>query len=210
MDYNRSKYKVKDWRCLAHLHWMINPGLAINELILGQRTPKVILIDKASDKPLMERTYVPCPHCHTKHDGRLWSGKKGTAGKNWFGYYCPECGHIIPCLWNVFSYLILTITFPVWGWFKDSLKQKWLEKQPQRYQGIKTDSLKKISWINVGAIFGGLMFLFFAVALLILMPPSQYLSALFRAFIGSAAAAFFFGVIMKVWLSYKEKKAIKS
>lgn len=33
------------------LHWILNPGLAINELILGQRVPKVSLEDKSVDKP---------------------------------------------------------------------------------------------------------------------------------------------------------------
>jgi len=72
----------------------------------------------------MEWTYVPCPHCHTLHDGRIWSAKNGTHRRNWFGYYCPECGKIIPCIHNGLAFLLLTITFPIWGWFKDDLKEK--------------------------------------------------------------------------------------
>jgi hypothetical protein len=52
------------------LHWILNPGLAINELILGQRVPKVRLEDKTIDKPRIERVLIPCPHCETLHDGR--------------------------------------------------------------------------------------------------------------------------------------------
>ena len=85
---------------------MLNPGLAINELILGQRVPKIMLIDQISDKPFMERTYVPCPHCDTYHDGRTWSQQNNTAFKNWFGLYCPNCGDIIPCIRNWTSALI--------------------------------------------------------------------------------------------------------
>ena len=62
MDFDKNKYKV--WK-LPHpmlIHWILNPGLAFNELILGQRIPKITLIDKTSDAPLMERQYVPCPH----------------------------------------------------------------------------------------------------------------------------------------------------
>ncbi len=49
MEFDKEKYKV--WK-LPHpmlLHWIINPGLAFNELILGQRIPKITLIDKTSD-----------------------------------------------------------------------------------------------------------------------------------------------------------------
>ena len=45
------------------LHWIINPGLAINELLLGQRVPKTMLIEKDSSKSLQEKTKIPCPHC---------------------------------------------------------------------------------------------------------------------------------------------------
>ena len=40
MDFDTNKYKV--WK-LPHpmlIHWVLNPGLAFNELILGQRVPK--------------------------------------------------------------------------------------------------------------------------------------------------------------------------
>jgi len=89
-EYDRSKYTV--W-ALPHplvLNWVLNPGLAVNELLLGQRLPRVMLIDKTSDKPFVERTFVPCPHCGVIHDGRLW-GKASAFGR-WFGVVCPACG----------------------------------------------------------------------------------------------------------------------
>ena len=52
------------------------------ELILGQRIPKINLEDRTSDKPRLERSYVPCPHCETLYDSRTWSTKTGTGLKN--------------------------------------------------------------------------------------------------------------------------------
>jgi hypothetical protein len=76
MNFDKDKYKV--WQ-LPHpmvLHWVMNPGLAFNELILGQRLPKVMLVDKTSDAPLMERQYVPCPECNVLTDARVWGGSR--------------------------------------------------------------------------------------------------------------------------------------
>ena len=112
MQYDKSRFKT--W-ALPHpivLHWVLNPGLMFNELILGQRQPKVSLIDKESDKSLLERCYIPCPHCETLNDNRLW-GKRNTFG-HWFGLVCPSCHQVIPCLWNIFSLAVLAITFPLW------------------------------------------------------------------------------------------------
>lgn len=145
------------------LHWMLNPGLVINELLLGQRVPKIALEDKTVNKPRAERSIVPCPHCQTMHDGRTWSHHNGTAFKNWFGLYCPACGGIIPCVMNVFSFLILAITFPVWCWFKNSIKAAWLKQQPARYQNINIEKVPNIydnkAWIEVGLGWGGFMFI---------------------------------------------------
>ena len=73
MQYDKNRFTI---RALPHpfiLFWVLYPGVILHELILGQRLPKVMLIDKESDKPLLERTYVPCPHCETLNDRRrLW------------------------------------------------------------------------------------------------------------------------------------------
>lgn len=162
MEFNKEKYKVYTWKNWMMLHWILNPGIAINELILGQRVPKLTLEIKSSDKPRIERSLVPCPYCQTLHDGRVWSATNGTAFKNWFGLYCNNCGNIIPCLTNVISFLILVITFPIWGWFSGSLKAKWLEKQPQRYENIKLETTpntnEKTIWLKAGFKWGAFMF----------------------------------------------------
>ena len=55
MDYDKQKYKIWTWKSSVNLHWMINPGLVINELLLGQIIPKTMLIEKEGGKPLYQR-----------------------------------------------------------------------------------------------------------------------------------------------------------
>lgn len=167
MNFSKDTYKIYTWKHWMMIHWILNPGLAINELVLGQRIPKVSLEDKTSDKPRIERNFVPCPHCNTLHDSRTWSTHNGTAFKNWFGLYCNSCGGIIPCLLNVWSALILAVTFPIWGWFKGRLKAAWLAKQPERYKDIDVNTTPNIfdkkHWIKTGMSWGALMFVIMSV-----------------------------------------------
>lgn len=164
MNYDKEKYKIYTWKNWMVLHWIINPGLAINELILGQRLPKISLEDKTSEKRRFERTYVPCPHCEKLHDGRTWSPQNKTGFRNWFGLYCPNCGGIIPCLTNGLSFIILAVTFPIWGWFRNSWKEKWLEKQPARFENLviedTPDVFSKNMWIKTGLGWGLFMYVF--------------------------------------------------
>ncbi len=94
------------------IHWILNPGLAFNELVLGQRVPKLQLVCAYCDAPWIERCFVPCPHCSGITSGLHWSSRSSFG--NWLGLICPSCGKRIPCLWNVLSLLILALTFPVW------------------------------------------------------------------------------------------------
>ncbi len=128
MDFNKEKYKIYTWKNRLMLHWILNHVLAINELILGQRVPKIRLEDKTIDKSIFEKTFVPCPHCEKLHDERVWARENGTAFQNWFGLYCKNCENIIPCLTDWLSFLILIITFPIWGWFRKSLKKQIVRK----------------------------------------------------------------------------------
>lgn len=163
MEFNQEKYKIYTWKDWMMLHWILNPGVAINELILGQRVPRIILEDKTSYKPRIDKTFVPCPQCEKLYDSRTWSTENGTANKNWFGLYCSNCGYIIPCLTNGLSFLILTMTFPLWGWFRKSLKAKWLKRQPKRYGNIDIQNTPNVfdkkSWVKGGLSWGGFMFL---------------------------------------------------
>ncbi len=73
MEYDKSKFKIWTWKNLVMLHWIINPALAINELLLGQRIPKIMLIEKDSSKNLQQKTKIPCPQrgfgCYRGHIG---------------------------------------------------------------------------------------------------------------------------------------------
>ncbi len=163
MDFDTDKYQVYTWKSWWNLHWIINPVMAVNELLLGQRVPEVSLLDKTSVKPALKRTYVPCPHCGKLHDNMTWSSHNGTAFKNWFGLYCYNCGGIIPCLKNWFSLLLLTLTYPVWGWFKGNLKKRWLEKQPARYKELELENVPNpfegYGWVKQGLQWGLFMFI---------------------------------------------------
>ena len=46
MEYDKNKYKVINWKHWRMIHWVTNPGFVINELIIGQRMPKVLLAEK--------------------------------------------------------------------------------------------------------------------------------------------------------------------
>lgn len=162
MEINTNKYRIYNWKHWMVVHWMLNPGLVINELVLGQRVPKIMLEDKTSPLPRHERSYVPCPHCETIHDARTWSTQNGTGFKNWFGLYCPACGNVIPCLMNFTTFIVLAITYPLWGWFRKSLKQRWLAKQPERFKNIDVKKVynpfaKKV-WMGAGIAFGVIMY----------------------------------------------------
>lgn len=163
MEYNKTKFKIWTWKHPFMFHWIVNPGLAINELILGQRVPKVILIEKDSSKTLQEKSKIPCPHCETLHSGLKWS-TENNAFKNWFGLYCDNCGKIIPCLTNLTTYLLLGLTFPVWIWFKDNWKQNWLKNQPKRYNNLDFENIPNpfegLGWIKQGLSWGLFMYVF--------------------------------------------------
>ena len=152
MQYDKNRFKI---HALPHplvLHWVLNPVIMFNELILGRRLPKVTLIDKKSDKPQLERSYIPCPHCETLNDSRLWA--KGNAFDHWFGFVCPSCHEIIPCLWNIFSLAILAITFPLWYFPVRFFRRRWLEKENKRLASVLERPLiqaKSINWLLIDA-----------------------------------------------------------
>lgn len=210
MKFDKTKYKIYTWKNWMMLHWILNPGLIINELILGQRIPKITLEDKTSDKPRLERTFIPCPHCQTKHDARTWSTQNGTAFKNWFGLYCPECSNIIPCLMNAFTALVLGLTYPLWGWFKTSLKNKWLANQPQRFHDI---DIKKVTnpfegkrWIITGLIWGGSMFILMTFIFPYFDDTPINTPRIMIGLIVWTLAGLAFGYTMKLYFNKKLKK----
>ncbi len=163
MQYDKNKFKIY---ALPHpavlLIWILNPFVMFNELILGLRLPKVTLVDKESNKPLPERTYYPCPHCAVLNDTRCWARRNALG--HWFGYICPNCHQIIPCLWSVFSLVILAITFPLWYFPARLVRQRWIEKEKERLAAVLKRPLvqvKTIHWLLIGTfIWGVFMWIF--------------------------------------------------
>ena len=158
MQYDKNRFKI---HALPHplvLHWVLNPVVMFGELIFGVRVAKVTLIEidkksdkinKKSDKPQMERTYIPCPHCETLNDRRLWANDFG----NWFGFVCPSCHEIIPCLWNIFSLAVLAVTFPLWCFPARFFRRRWLEKEKERLAKSLEHPLIQAKSINSPLIF---------------------------------------------------------
>jgi hypothetical protein len=209
MNYDKTKYKVWTWKNPIMLHWIINPGLAFNELALGQRVPKVTLIEKNSNKSLSERTLIPCPHCETLHLGLKWTPQNKTAFRNWFGYYCDNCGKIIPCLTNLTSCVILGLTFPIWFWFKDKWKAKWLEEQKMKFSKPLnlTYPQQKNQWFRAGLFFGLFMYVFMVVLFPLIEGEAITQKGLLIGIPVWAVAGFVFGFTMKI---INRKKKIKT
>ncbi len=161
---DNNQVKSYTWKSIYSLHWILNPGLAVNELLLGQRAPAITLVEKGTGKSRFESTYVPCPHCKTQHDSRTWSTQNGTAFRNWYGLYCPECGGIIPCLRNATSALILLLTYVIRLPFIHRFKSNWLKAQPARFKNIQIETIRNPyadwGWIKVGLGFGLFMLVF--------------------------------------------------
>ena len=147
----------KKWELpnLSLLHWVLNPGLAFNELVIGQAIPKQMCICNDCNKPQMQRTYVYCPTCESFHNSMIWSGKKGIG--RWFGFICPKCLQSIPRLWNLTSLIILGITLPIWWIPAQILRKRWLAKE-RKLMGIGTDNLipakPNINWYETGLMWG--------------------------------------------------------
>lgn len=205
MKYDKDKFKVYTWKHWMKLHWILNPALAINELILGQRVPKVSLEYKTTTKPRFERSIIPCPHCNTHHDGRVWSTENGRAFKNWFGLYCSNCGHTIPCLTNGLSFVLLAITFPIWGWFRQSLKARWLKKQPKRYEKLDIDfssnSYDDKSWLASGLSWSAFMFVLMEVIFPLLTYQQITLKRLSLGIVIWSIGGLAFGYTMKIFMN---------
>lgn len=174
---------------LSYWHFILNPGMAFNELILGQRMPQETFVCKSCDLSLADRIYVHCPACGVFHPGRVWSYR--NAFGNWLGYVCPSCGASIPCLWNLTSRLLLTLTAPIWFLPVKHYKTKWLGHQHRRIAQTKTNYIAKesgtpkpINYWLMGALFGVFMFIVFTLffPLIFLIATNQFtVSNLFRS-----------------------------
>lgn len=190
------------------LFWVIFPALAFNEIILGQRIPKTMLICKECDLPEFNRSYVPCPSCKTLHLGLLASSKRAFG--NWRGIRCPFCNERIPYLWNLFSLVILGLSFPIWAlpYFLHFRKQP----LPPLYflvngQAPKPKKITNKTWIYMGAGWGAAMWVI--MNFLTVFTRGQHLpswdSMLYTLPI-YALGGFLFGFFMWLFLGRKPRK----
>ena len=212
MQYDKNRFEI--W-ALPHpfiFFWVLCPSLMFNELILGQRLPKVTLIDKKSDKPWIERCYIPCPHCETLNDHRLWA--KWNEFGHWFGFVCPSCHQVIPCLWNVFSLVVLAITFPLWYFPARFFRQRWLAKEKERLAKVLERPLIQARSINC-FFFRGMLYLGGFVWVIIEVIPQVWeilnggewdWITMFIALPFWLAVCFPCGLYMRSWMNRKGKK----
>ena len=209
MQYDKSRFTVWKRPHPNVLFWVLNPVLAFNELILGQRVPKVTLIDEKSDKPFMERNYVPCPHCETLNDGRLWT--KSNAFGHWFGLVCPSCHQIIPCLWNIFSLAILAITFPLWYFPVRFFRHRWIEIEKKRLAKVLERPLiqaKSINWLLIGVFGWGVpTWVSFEVLMVLLVGKGWDLKMMLIGLPIWLVGGFVWGLWMRSYTNRKGKKA---
>jgi uncharacterized protein (TIGR02996 family) len=88
------------------LHWIINPGLAVNELLLGQRVPAVMLLCRSCLAGA-----VRCPVCRRHIPTQKFSEH---AFGNWSGYRCPDCDCPLPMLRNLLAGLVVGLGKLAW------------------------------------------------------------------------------------------------
>lgn len=85
------------WRHPAMLHWIANPGLAFNELVLGQLLPARVNLCRQC-----RTQFVDCPHCRRAFGCVQWGGAFG----HWLRLPCPYCNGSIPNLSNALAYVV--------------------------------------------------------------------------------------------------------
>ncbi|WP_421859314.1 hypothetical protein [Oceanicaulis sp.] len=207
MDYDRDRYDAWTWKHPLILHWRLNPGLVINELVLGQRIPRLTLIDTQSEAPLAERQYIPCPHCQAMNPASVYS--KAPMG-NYAGLVCLDCGGEIPTVKNVLTWLVLMISWPLWAPIKQRVAPAMLAKQRAKLLqhtpvSEQAPTRSTVSGLKLGVMFGLLMGLFFFVKAMV--DGGGYSDALTSSAIGGALGGAVFGVTMKLFLTVAGRRA---
>lgn len=206
MDYDRDRYDAWTWKHPLMMHWILNPALAFNELVLGQRIPRLTLIDTQSDAPLADRTYIPCPHCQAMNPATLYS-KTGLG--NYAGLVCAECGEEIPTLKNALTGLITFLTWPIWAPIKHRIGSALLARQRARLlQSADLSApatMTRPLGLMLGAVFGLLMGAVFIVKGM--LDGGALTGVLFSGVLGGAIVGLFFGVTMKLFLTVAGRRA---
>lgn len=192
--------KRLEWPNWIIVHWVLNPGLAFNEVVLGQRLPQLMLTCQSCPGPLLERQFVPCPHCGTVHDGLRWAGQHGFG--NWLGMVCPECKKRIPCIWNLTSLVVLALLSPLWYLpYQYYFRDRPGTPPPPRQQ---LPTAKTVKWWKMGLIFGLIMWV---TSLLGGISQTDRISMPLIAgkAVGGLVAGAVFGLLMKFFMNRKSK-----
>ncbi len=124
------------------LHWVLNPAIAINEVLLGQRIPSVTYCCVNCDRPWAERQYVKCPGCRVFLPPWTW-GRANALG-HYFGLFCPDCGHRIPSLMNLVTLIVVAITLPVWLPIWCLVRRRWIPWEQDRGRRARDKDVTKI------------------------------------------------------------------
>jgi hypothetical protein len=135
-------FTVWAWPHPVVVHWCLNPGLVLIELLLGLRIPKRTLICETCCGPFAGRTYFPCPSCGAMHANMTYMERLLT--RHWLGWVCPACGEPIPCLWNAWSLLVLAATSPVWYLPVRWLRPRWIASERRRMAEAEASP----AWLN--------------------------------------------------------------
>ncbi len=144
------------WRHPLLLHWVLNPGLAINELCLGQRVPSSLYICKCCG---LYSQFIECETCKRFHSARIWNHCKFG---NWFGLVCPDCSASIPCIRNLTSRSLMILISPALLALRPDFEEKWRKWSRRRvvssrkiyYTGnvrpaIERGPISAVGWVPV-------------------------------------------------------------
>ncbi|MEQ8406374.1 MAG: hypothetical protein RKE49_14855 [Oceanicaulis sp.] len=204
-EVDKARYAVWGPNHPLNLHWRLNPALAVNELILGQRQPAVLWIERDASRPLLQRQYVPCPHCHALNHGMLY---KHVAFGAYAGLVCAACGEKIPTLKNALTWLVLIITWPIWKPLEGPVGGRLLARQRAKLAGAdtaKAENAPPPSALRMGLLFGGLMTPVFFAINFFSGAPLGYVAAIGAG--SGVAAGVLFGVAMKIVLGWRGRGA---
>ena len=125
------------------IHWVLNPGLAMNELLIGQRVARQIHFCKQCGGWFQQQgQFVECSSCKGFHNAKIWDGCRFG---NWLGLVCLDCGEMIPCLLNLTSAVVLILLFPVWRplsfWFKPRYREWAKQRTVKSRQSMEAENV---------------------------------------------------------------------
>ncbi|MEL6692820.1 MAG: hypothetical protein AAFQ12_07255 [Pseudomonadota bacterium] len=196
---NDQDYLVKRFPSVGYAFWVLNPIIAINELMLGQRIPEETLVEESVELDAPPKEYVECPSCGHLTDLNLWS-QAGAKFRNWFGLACPNCGSTLPTCQNVWSRLITLVLFPLVTVLKDRFQSRALAEQLQKLRRVETDKqLGDASFkaLRLGVSFGAAMAVFLSFASLVEL--GKILPAIVIGLVGGSLSGLLFGGLMHVF-----------